>query len=460
MSLNETPSANRLHIGIFGKVNSGKSSFINAFTGQEVSIVSDVAGTTTDLVTKAMEILPLGPCVLIDTAGFDDTTILGEVRKERTRLAAEKSDIAVIVFSTASDSDLTEEMEWYSYFQQKKIPVIAVINEVLEQDVPIEQDKFSGEAMSSIGSFILEGDSNDELDNALPIEMEISDEDNINFSTLLIEEKFDLYIRKSILSEAIKAFTETEPICINAKTGEGIEAVKEALVRKIPEDFELPSITGSLVKESDVVMLVMPQDIQAPKGRLILPQVQTIRDLLDKKCIVMSVTTDKMAQALEQLKQPPKLIIVDSQVFKIAYELKPKESMLTSFSVLFAAYKGDLPYYIEGAKAIDTLTENSKVLIAECCTHAPLSEDIGRVKIPNMLRKRFGAGLTVDMVSGTDFPKDLQNYDLIIQCGGCMFNRKYIMSRIDRAKQQEVPMTNYGVTIAHLTGILDKISVN
>lgn len=460
MSLNETPSANRLHIGIFGKVNSGKSSFINAFTGQEVSIVSDVAGTTTDLVTKAMEILPLGPCVLIDTAGFDDTTILGEVRKERTRLAAEKSDIAVIVFSTASDSDLTEEMEWYSYFQQKKIPVIAVINEVLEQDVPIEQDKFSGEAMSSIGSFILEGDSNDELDNALPIEMEVSDEDNINFSTLLIEEKFDLYIRKSILSEAIKAFTETEPICINAKTGEGIEAVKEALVRKIPEDFELPSITGSLVKESDVVMLVMPQDIQAPKGRLILPQVQTIRDLLDKKCIVMSVTTDKMAQALEQLKQPPKLIIVDSQVFKIAYELKPKESMLTSFSVLFAAYKGDLPYYIEGAKAIDTLTENSKVLIAECCTHAPLSEDIGRVKIPNMLRKRFGAGLTVDMVSGTDFPKDLQNYDLIIQCGGCMFNRKYIMSRIDRAKQQEVPMTNYGVTIAHLTGILDKISVN
>ena len=191
---------------------------------------------------------------------------------------------------------------------------------------------------------------------------------------------------------------------------------------------------------------------------MILPQVQTIRELLDKKCIVMSVTTDKMAQALSQLKQPPKLIITDSQVFKAVYELKPAESMLTSFSVLFAAHKGDLPYYIEGAKAIDCLNPQAKVLIAECCTHAPLSEDIGRVKIPAMLRKRYGETLTVDMVSGTDFPEDLTGYDLIIQCGGCMFNRKYIMSRIERAKGQQIPMTNYGVTIAHLTGILDKIS--
>ena len=179
---------------------------------------------------------------------------------------------------------------------------------------------------------------------------------------------------------------------------------------------------------------------------------------MDKKCIVMSVTTDKMQQALSTLKEPPKLIITDSQVFKTVYEQKPKESMLTSFSVLFAAHKGDLPYYIEGAKSIDSLTEQSKVLIAECCTHAPLSEDIGRVKIPAMLRKRFGAGISVDMVSGTDFPKDLTTYDLIIQCGGCMFNRKYILNRVEQAKKQQIPMTNYGVTIAHLTGILDKIS--
>ena len=420
MSFNETPSANRLHIGIFGKVNSGKSSFLNTFTGQDVSIVSDVAGTTTDVVTKAMELSPLGPCVLIDTAGFDDTTVLGETRKEKTRLAVEKCDIAILVFSFSNiqanntdgfEKEISEEKEWYHYFLEKKIPVIPLVNEMEE----------------------------------------LVDEKTDNNETNSV---------KTIFLETIKKVTKETPILINAKTGKGMDAVKEALVRKMPNDFELSSITGDLVTESDVVMLVMPQDIQAPKGRLILPQVQTIRDLLDKKCMVISVTTDNMQQALEQLKNPPKLIITDSQVFKMVYEYKPKESMLTSFSILFAAYKGDLPYYIEGAKAIDALTEQSKVLIAECCTHAPLSEDIGRVKIPNLLRKRFGKGLTVEMVSGTDFPNDLKGYDLIIQCGGCMFNRKYVLSRIDRAKQQQIPMTNYGVTIAHLTGILDMISFN
>lgn len=397
MGLNETPSANRLHIGVFGKTNSGKSSFINALTGQNVSIVSDVAGTTTDAVTKAMEIQPLGPCVLIDTAGFDDTTILGEARKEKTKLAAEKCDIAVILFSVSTNCDISLEMEWYDYFIKNKTPVVAVVN------------------------------------------------------------KTDMTTDETLI-EAIKEAAKEEPVRISAKTGEGLNKVKEALARKLPEDFAARSITGELVEAGDVVMLVMPQDIQAPKGRLILPQVQTIRELLDKKCVVMSVTTDKMAQALEQLKYPPKLIITDSQVFKTVYELKPAESMLTSFSVLFAAHKGDLPYYIEGAKMIDNLKAQSRVLIAECCTHAPLSEDIGRVKIPAMLRKRFGETLTVDMVSGTDFPEDLTGYDLVIQCGGCMFNRKYILSRIDRAKQQQIPMTNYGVTIAHLTGILDRIS--
>ena len=218
-------------------------------------------------------------------------------------------------------------------------------------------------------------------------------------------------------------------------------------------------ITGSLVGEDDAVMLVMPQDIQAPKGRLILPQVQTIRELLDKKCIVIGVTADKMEEGLKRLSAPPRLIITDSQAFGYVYERKPAESMLTSFSVLFAAYKGDLPYYIEGAKAMEGLTEHSKVLIAECCTHAPLSEDIGRVKIPRMLRKRFGQYLEIVHKSGTDFPKDLSVYDLVIQCGACMFNRKYVLSRVERAKQQGVPMTNYGVVIAHLTGILDKIAV-
>lgn len=407
MSLNNTPSANRLHIGIFGKVNSGKSSLINAFTGQDVSIVSGMAGTTTDVVTKAMEIAPLGPCVLIDTAGFDDTTMLGDARKEKTRLAAEKCDIAILLFAESSTSskefpeEYAEEKLWYDYFVKQHIPVVSVINQ------------FDGNV--------------------------------------------DTELNKTLI-ETICNITNEQPIVINAKTGEGLSVLKDALVRKTPEDFETGFITGDLVEESDVVMLVMPQDAQAPKGRLILPQVQTIRELLDRKCVVMSVTPDKMEQALMQLKNPPKLIITDSQVFKTVYDLKPEESMLTSFSVLFAAYKGDLPYYVEGAKAIETLTESSKVLIAECCTHAPLSEDIGRVKIPNMLRKRFGEGLTVDIVSGTDFPKDLKEYDLIIQCGGCMFNRRYVLSRVNRAKEQDVPMTNYGVTIAHLTGILDKVS--
>ena len=426
MSLNVTPSANRLHIGIFGKVNSGKSTFLNAFTGQDVSIVSDVAGTTTDVVTKAMEIAPLGPCVFIDTAGFDDTTELGEARTEKTRQAAEKCDMAIIVISMkdyetcyrnmkeSREEELLEELEekeWYLYFQEKKIPVIIVINTFDEPDLDTE--------------------------------------DSVQ---LLSEVSYHL-------TEQIRTFAKELPIFVDAKKQEEMEVVKDALVRKMPENFELPFITGDLVEEDDVVMLVMPQDAQAPKGRLILPQVQTIRELLDKKCIIISVTPEKMKKALIQQLKPPKLIITDSQVFQEVYENKPEESMLTSFSVLFAAYKGDLPYYVEGAKVIDSLNGNSRVLIAECCTHAPLSEDIGRVKIPNMLRKRFGAEMKVDIVSGTDFPMNLRDYDLIIQCGGCMFNRRYVMSRINRAKEQSVPMTNYGVTIAHLTGILDDVII-
>lgn len=426
MSLNNTPSANRLHIGIFGKVNSGKSTFLNTFTGQDISIVSDVAGTTTDVVTKAMEIAPLGPCVFLDTAGFDDETELGEARTERTRRAAEKCDMAILLISmkeyetqykSAKKSgnkvpfvDLPEK-EWYLYFKEKKIPVVIVINTF--------------------------------------------DETNSDY-----EDSVQLFSEAShYLTEQIRTFSKELPIFVNAKMGEDMEVIKDALARHIPEGFELPFITGDLVGEGDTVMLVMPQDVQAPKGRLILPQVQTIRELLDKKCIVISVTPEKMKKALIQELKPPKLIITDSQVFQEVYENKPEESMLTSFSVLFAAYKGDLPYYVEGVKAIDSLNSNSRVLIAECCTHAPLTEDIGRVKIPNMLRKRYGAEIKVDIVSGTDFPMDLRDYDLIIQCGGCMFNRRYVMSRIDRAKEQNVPMTNYGVTIAHLTGILDKISM-
>ena len=413
-TLNDTPSANRLHIGVFGKTNSGKSSLINAFTGQEVSIASDIAGTTTDPVYKAMEIHPLGACTIIDTAGFDDASELGAKRVEKTKLAAEKTDVAVIVFaadgidkkeevdqlqetdSKTMEKHFAQELKWYHFFKEKNTPVLLIIN------------------------------------------------------------KADLGDAKALQEFLVKE-TNEHPLVVSAAKNEGIDRIKEALARKVPENFGERLITGTLVGEEDLVMLVMPQDIQAPKGRLILPQVQTTRELLDKKCLIMSVTTDKFVVAVKQLVQPPKLIITDSQVFSYVYENKPKESMLTSFSVLFAAYKGDLPYYVEGAKQIDSLTEQSRVLIAECCTHAPLQEDIGRVKIPRMLKKRFGEGITVDHVSGTDFPQDLRGYDLIIQCGACMFNRKYVLSRIDHAKEQQVPMTNYGVTIAHLTGILPHV---
>lgn len=397
VTLNETPGSSRLHIGIFGRTNSGKSAFINAFTKQEVSIVANVAGTTTDPVYKAMEVHPLGPCIIIDTAGFDDASELGERRVEKTRLAAEKTEIAVILIAGEDTADSEEELHWYQFFKKKNTPVLLVVN------------------------------------------------------------KADIRDNTDALLAQIKRETGEDALLVSAKTGEGMDAFREALIRKLPEDYGSRMITGKLVQEDDLVLLVMPQDIQAPKGRLILPQVQTIRELLDKKCLVMSVTTDKLVPALAALKEPPKLIITDSQVFGYVYEHKPAESMLTSFSVLFAAYKGDLPYYVEGAKQIDALTPDSKVLIAECCTHAPLTEDIGREKIPRMLRKRFGESLSVEVVSGTDFPKELSCYDLIIQCGSCMFNRKYVMSRIERAKEQQVPMTNYGVTIAHLTGILDKI---
>mgnify|MGYP004478836679 FL=1 len=398
VTLNETPSGNRLHIGIFGKTNSGKSSFINAFSGQKVSIVADVAGTTTDPVYKAMEIYPLGPCVLIDTAGFDDKGELGALRIEKTELAAQKTELAIILFC---EEEMKQEMKWYHYFKEKNTPVIPILS------------------------------------------------------------KTDLYMpeQREHLIELIRKTTGEKVCPVSAATGEGIRELKELLARKLPEGYGNRMITGDLISADDLVMLVMPQDIQAPKGRLILPQVQTLRELLDKKCLVMSVTTDQYLAALKILSKPPKLIITDSQVFSYVYEHKPQKSMLTSFSVLFAAYKGDLPYYIEGAKAIDSLTADSRVLIAECCTHAPLKEDIGRVKIPRMLKKRFGETLKVDLVSGTDYPEDLTPYDLIIQCGACMFNRKYVMYRIDRAKKQQVPMTNYGITIAHLTGILEHVSL-
>lgn len=402
MSLTDTPNANRLHIALFGKRNSGKSSLINALTGQDTAIVSDTPGTTTDLVSKAMEIQGIGPCLFMDTPGFDDEGELGEMRIARTLKAIEKTDIALLLCEDDSISCENERLEspedeMLKLLKEKNIPVILILN------------------------------------------------------------KIDIRENTDAVAARIELQYNRRPLLVSAKEGTGIEEIRQAILEKLPSDFGQQSITGELVAENDLVLLVMPQDIQAPKGRLILPQVQTIRELLDKKCLVMTCTTDKLPQTLQALARPPKLIITDSQVFKTVYEQKPEESKLTSFSVLFAGYKGDIHYYVESAAAIESLTESSRVLIAEACTHAPLSEDIGRVKLPRLLRKRIGEKLQIDMVGGTDFPQDLTPYSLVIHCGACMFNRKYVLSRIDRARKQHIPMTNYGVAIAYLNGILEQI---
>lgn len=393
-SLQETPKANRLHIGLYGRRNAGKSSLINALTGQDIALVSEIAGTTTDPVYKAMEIHGIGPCVFIDTAGLDDEGPLGELRISRTMKAMDRTDIALLL---CTSDDIEQELSWAEMLKEKQIPVIWILNKC------------------------------DQLSNPTAV------------------------------VRSIEQRAEAVALMVSAKEQKGIEEIRRHIIGKLPDETMQMGIVGHLVTEGDTVLLVMPQDIQAPKGRLILPQVQTLRELLDRKCLVMSCTTDKLPQMLDAMVNPPHLIITDSQVFKTVYDLKPKRSRLTSFSVLFAQYKGDIDYFISGASAIERLTVQSRVLIAEACTHAPLTEDIGREKIPRMLRKRIGENLKIDICSGNDFPEDLEEYDLIIHCGACMFNRKYVLSRIAAAKRKNIAMTNYGVTIAYLQGILDKI---
>ena len=395
MSLESTPRSNQLHIGIYGRRNSGKSSLINAITNQEISLVSDVLGTTTDPVYKTMEINGIGPCVFIDTAGIDDQGELGMKRVEKTKLAIDKTDVALII---CTSTYLTEEAKWVELLKNKGVSYLTVIN------------------------------------------------------------KSDLIKNIKEVKDAVEKELGSSPFIVSAVNKEGIEELIAGIADHLPADFEKSSIVGDLAVEGDTVLLVMPQDIQAPKGRLILPQVQILREKIKKKCIVTSVTTDKLDIALASYAQPPKLIITDSQIFDLVCSKKPMESKLTSFSVLFAGYKGDIGYYVDSAKKIDELTKDSKVLIAEACTHVPLAEDIGREQIPRLLRNLVGPELVVDVVCGGDFPEDLTGYDLVIQCGACMFNRKYVMSRIDTARAQNVPMSNYGVAIAHIKGILDKVS--
>ncbi len=398
--LNNTPNALRLHIAIFGRRNSGKSSLINAISNQKTALVSDVAGTTTDPVYRPIEIHPLGPCVLIDTAGFDDEGDLGLMRVEKTREVISKTDLAVMTV-VAGQEDFSEEIEWMGYLEEKKIPVLLTINKLDTVTAPPDPAAHRSDFPEMLAS--------------LPTVM------------------------------------------VSAREGINIEGFRQKLIEIAPSEYELDSITGHLIKDGDHVLLVAPQDIQAPKGRLILPQIQTIRDLLDHKALVSVVTTDKLEESLALYKNPPKLIITDSQVFRYVKDRCPKESMLTSFSVLMARYKGDIDEFVRGASAIDSLSEDSHILILEACSHNPLDGDIGRIKIPGMLKKRFGENISFTWKSGNDIPENVSGFDLVIHCGGCMLNRKNVISRIKRCTDQQVPVTNYGVFIAHMSGILPDV---
>lgn len=393
--MNTTPQSMRTHIGFFGRCNVGKSSLINALAGQSVAIVSDIAGTTTDSVVKSMEIGALGACVLIDTAGIDDSSALGAQRREQTLRAAERCDMAVVVCGASEEYDA--ERELLALFGERKVPVVVVLG------------------------------------------------------------KSDMLISPTERVERVERELGTSPLLVSATRGEGVEAVVEALTNLRPASEER-TITGDLVEAGDTVVLVMPQDASAPKGRLILPEVQTLRELLDKRAVAVCCQPEELEQTLAGLAHAPKLIITDSQAFGYVAERVPEGTLLTSFSVLMACYKGNREAFVAGARAIDALTEQSRVLIAEACTHAPASEDIGRVKLPAMLRRKVGAGLSIDVVGGADFPDDLSGYDLVIHCGACMFTRSHVLSRLSRAELQGVPMTNYGMAIAHLQGILGRVA--
>lgn len=394
--MKDTQRSNRYHIGIFGRRNVGKSTLLNALTGQDVSIVSDVAGTTTDTVWKNIELPGIGAAVIGDTAGFDDVGELGGMRNERTKRAAKQIDMALVLVSGTPD-DTTYELEWNELFKNADIPVIFVMTKC-----------------------------------------DCDDNENLK----LWQEVF-----------------KQELCCVSAKEGRGLDQLLETMAVLYKKDDNLDDITHTLVKSGDVVVLVMPQDAQAPKGRLIQPQVVTLRNLLDKHALALCCAPEELPQMLDNLKTPPSLIITDSQVFAQVKVLTPKETKLTSFSVLMARHKGDIDSFREGADALMALPNDGKVLIAEACSHIPQNEDIGRVKLPKMLRKKFGEKLQIDIVSGNDFPEDLSKYDLIIHCGACMFTRRHVLSRVRQAKMQNIPITNYGIAIAALTGILNNVEI-
>ncbi|SHF16156.1 [FeFe] hydrogenase H-cluster maturation GTPase HydF [Clostridium fallax] len=404
----DTPRANRLHIAFFGKRNAGKSSLVNTLTNQSISLVSNTPGTTTDPVFKSMELLPLGPVVIVDTAGLDDEGALGNLRIKKTKEVMDRTDLAVLVISPTMgesnnissindlDIDLKREVEWIKDLKERNIPIIGVIN------------------------------------------------------------KSDLLNKVNIINSKEIQNLNIPIIEVSCKNKENLSLLKEYIVNYAPSDFERPTIVGDIINKKAKVILVAPQDIQAPKGRLILPQVQVIRDLLDNDAMALTVKDTELELLLSTLNEKPDLIITDSQIFKKINKIVPDDIPLTSFSILMARYKGDLSAFVKGARAIDKLKPNDKVLIAEACTHHALKGDIAREKIPLWLKEKVGNSLIIDNISGIDFPDNLKEYKLIIQCGSCMFTRKQLMSRLIKAEASNVSITNFGVAIAKLNGILER----
>lgn len=390
--MQETPRANRLHVAIFGRRNAGKSSLINAITGQDIALVSDKAGTTTDPVYKAMEILPLGPCVLIDTAGIDDEGDLGVLRIKKTRDVLDKTDLALLVIDpfqgiSPFELDLVDE------FRRRNIPFIPVINKI-DQTNPLTQS---------------------------------------------IEEK---------IKEKVHL--------VSAVSGEGINQLRELIALKAPSDYQEPAIVGDILNPGDMCILVAPIDSAAPKGRLILPQVQTIRDILDHDGQALVVKETELTRALESLNSSPRLVITDSQAFKEVSAIVGKSIPLTSFSILYARYKGDLKILLQGIEKLKQIKPGDKILISEACTHHRQQDDIGTVKIPKLLEKIIGGKPEIHWSSGSSYPEDLSSFRLIIHCGGCMLNRRQMLNRIEKALAAEVPITNYGLFLAYANNILEQ----
>jgi len=399
MSLQDTPRGERVHIALFGRRNAGKSSLINALTGQQISIVSDVAGTTTDPVFKAMELLPIGPVVMIDTPGIDDEGELGALRIERARAVLEKTDAAII--ATDSQNEIGDfERDILAQIRERKIPAILVLNK--------------------------------------------SD---------LAAQSADLHARALSLQKELKV-----PVVVaSGVTGEGIENLKQALIHNLPEEEDKFHLVGDLLSPSDIVILVVPIDKAAPKGRLILPQQQTIRDILESDAMAIVTKEYELRDTLASLSRKPRLVITDSQVFAKVSADTPKDIPLTSFSILFARYKGDLPALVRGAMTIDTLADGDKILIAEGCTHHRQCDDIGTVKLPRWIRQHTAKNIEFVFTSGGTYPADLTPFRMIVHCGSCMLNRREMQYRIQQAQKAGIPIVNYGVLIAHMQGILPRV---